>query len=41
MSSSVARMIKLIRESRDLAAALKAAVDLMLQILSGQNGGSI
>lgn len=40
MSSSEARMIELIRQSSDPAAALKAAVDLMLQILSGQNGGS-
>lgn len=40
MSSSEARMIELIRQSRDPAAALKAAVDLMLQILSGQNEGA-
>lgn len=40
MSSSEARMIELIRQSSDPAAALKVAVGLMLQILSGQNGGS-
>lgn len=40
MNSSEARMIELIRQSRDPAAALKSAVDLMLQILSQQNGGS-
>ena len=40
MSSSEARMIELIRQSRDLAAALKATINLILQILSGQNGGS-
>lgn len=40
MNRSEARMIELIRQSRDPAAALKVAVGLMLQILSGQNGGS-
>lgn len=40
MSSSEARMIELIRQSTDPAAALKAAVGLMLQLLSQQNGGS-
>lgn len=40
MNSSEARMIELIRQSSDPAAALKTAVGLMLQILSQQNGGS-